>query len=252
MNKSILKAKNANYALILLLIAITGLKCATATNPEGKEQQLADAIVPAINKRLLFDNCWTTVGATGIVDQSSINFIKFGERLSEGVVVPPGTNVDLILSDIGSFGGAAYLLNAPKGLYRLRFPINQQFLFRVNTEPTNSDKWTLTLTARYKVEDKTRERIYIKLNRYSLNSPQTPEKIETIFTLDSDNFPENSSFQLMSEEKANVEFNFKEFGYFIDAQLIIKRIDTQPSVEKGVGLALAHIRLCEMALFKDN
>ena len=246
MNKSIFKAKDANYALILFLIAIAGSSCATAISPEGQEQQLADAIVPAINKRLLFDNCWTTVGATGIVDESSINFIKFGEKLSEGVVVEPGTNVDLILSDIGSFGGAAYLLNAPKGLYRLRFPINQQFLFRVNTEPTTSDKWTLTLTARYKVEDKTKERIYIKLNRYSLNSPQTPEKIETIFTLDSDNFPESSSFQLMNKEKSNITFNFKDFGYFIDAQFIIKRVEIQPSAANGVGLALAHIRLCEM------
>jgi hypothetical protein len=49
-----------------------------------------------------------------------------------------------------------------------------------------------------------------------------------------------------------VEFNFKEFGYFIDAQLIIKRIDNRASVANSVGLALAHIRLCEMAHFVDN
>jgi len=39
--------------------------CATGIDSEAEKQKLIDAIVPEIKERVLFDNCWTTVGAQG-------------------------------------------------------------------------------------------------------------------------------------------------------------------------------------------
>jgi len=184
--------------------------------------------------------CWTTVGATGIADQKSRDVIKLGEKIGRRAVVDinqsGGTEIDL--TTIKSYGGVAYLLaGSKKGVYHIRYPINQLY-----TEPGYN---IVELKARYKVANKDKERIVINLNRYSLNAPNISEGIETIMRFDSESFASNYHFQIQSIGTANVFFNFKEYGYFIDAQLINKSSPPpQPQQVGNLGAALGLVQLC--------
>ncbi len=219
--------------------------CATGIDSEAEKQKLIDAIVPEIKERVLFDNCWTTVGATGIVDKKSRDVINLGQKLDIDVFAAEGAqHAQHDLTSVNTYGGAAYLLMSGKGVYHIRYPINQQFLFIVNTRPVEVNKWNIQLRSRYKVEKKDRERVKINLNRYSLNSPQNSESIETLLTLDSDSFLASSNFQVNEVTKENLVFDFRNFGYFIDAQLINKTGDSRQYVPNRVGTAIGLVQLC--------
>ena len=115
-------------------------------------------------------------------------------------------------------------------------------------EGSEKNEWNIILKGRYKVADKSEERVYIKLNRYSLNYPPDRERVETMLTLDSDDFPEADAFQVYGRTKQGVVFDFEEFGYFIDAQLIIKKdnpFPTSSQYQKGLGVAIGHIQVCK-------
>lgn len=240
------------YLLIASIIVLAG--CATATIEEEEKKILIQTLVTEFNARMNYDNCWTAVGATGIVDQNSRDAIMMGDKIIGGaVVVDPNVGTDL--SNIVDYAGVAYLMNADKGVYHIRYPISQQFLFRLNKEtqrPEQTDIWTINLKCRYKVVDKTKERVFVRLNRYKLNDTSSSEKSETMMTLDSESFPENPSFQLNEVFKENVTFNFRNYGYFIDAQLIQKTgRSASPQLIMDVGTAIGLIQLCTGAVFED-
>lgn len=213
-------------AMLMILLSA----CANATESETEKQKVMD------DKQLLQkEYCWTAVAATGILDRNSRDVVHLGEHIDPGIVTIEN---DLDLTNIKTYGGIAYLLSSKEGVYHIRYPINQNFVF---------NDWYpgVSLKSRYKVANKDRARVVIHLNRYNLLAPPTAEKVETILTVDSDAFAESTEFQIMSNSKAGLYFNFKEYGYYIDAQLINKESHIGPSSPiNGVSTAVGLIQIC--------
>lgn len=185
-------------------------------------------------------NCWIAVGNTGIVDPDSKDVIKFGPKLGE-VFAPTDSGSNF--TQIRDNGGVAYLSTASKGTYHIRYAINQQFIFNTRTD--------IQLHVRYKVLKN--DRIIVNLNRYKLHSSSNTEKIETILTFDSDSFLENLKFQTQRVSKRNVKFDFKNFGYYIDVQLIVNSTnssisDTVIQPVLGIGTAIGLIQICSTSI----
>lgn len=224
---------SARICLVLGLALQTG--CLTGTGTLG----LPTAAVTPIN-------CWTAPGSTGILrNKGSREFIVLGKP------------VDPTLVDLGAGGGvlnttdfdavATLRNNTPKGIYQIRYPVPQQFIFRLSNQ--ENFRYDLKLAARLKVGPKKSHRVVINLKRYELirepifNLIPGPEPIpsdkleesDVVMTIDSDDFGEDPLgifarhwFLNRSVSKDNVLLNFSEYAYYIDVQLISK-LDPDPA-----------------------
>lgn len=227
-----------------MFIVLTAFDCTSTISGPPDWEYYAENIIPEFQDRLLFDNCWSAAGATGVVDQNSRDMIKLGEFFPPDIILPPGSQPDP--TRVEEHGSCAYLLSGKSGIYHIRYPVNQQFLFRINTEKTQINKWYIQMNVRYKVANKERERIVVNLNRYKINTPPKHEKIETILRWDSENFAASNDFQNKSTSKGAFTFDFRNYVYFLDAMLINKPNNGLPSRPfRGVGTALGMIQLCQ-------
>ena len=220
---------NILVSSIITIAVILLLGCSDANTSEKSNQDITKKAIHETEYKINFNNCWSGVGSTGILDQGSRRYIKFGPKFSK--------------IDTREFDGTAYLTTDKKGIYHLRFPVNQQFLFKLTDEDTPIDVWEISLKARYKVTNRHRERVYIRLNRYVIDGTLDKEKVHTMMVLDSDNFSPDPEFQTQSVTKTGISFDFRVYGYYIDVQLI-KKTDGDFTAFGELGTAIGIVQLC--------
>ena len=194
-----------------------------------------------------FDNCWATVGATGIADDGSAHEqIELGDLFVSQLTTTTAPTAPAAATDINTvqtFGGVAYLANAPRGSYKLRFPVSQQFIFSAGNQ-IGPIPWDVVFRARYKVADPARFRVRVELKRYSMNRPPRFEAVQTIAVLDSEGQADATDFRVMSANFRDVVFDFNNFAYFVEAQLVVKRGSFATTPRGSIDVALGQVSIC--------
>lgn len=128
---------------------------------------------------------WSSTGATGTIDTNDLDFAR-----TSGAVVQMANSA----------------------------PNNARLNVRYNVTAANglvNNLGCVLLISRFR-DNGDSAQVIAKLKRYNIETGE----IKTLLTVNSNNFPNSSAFQLGNEFDCDLTFDFFQFAYFIDVELI--------------------------------
>ncbi|NND34625.1 MAG: hypothetical protein HKN76_18710 [Saprospiraceae bacterium] len=192
------------HASLLVIVFLGRLSCGTIGDP------------PALFQ---YQNCWSTAASTGIADETARDHLIYGFPPDPNVIapenpfpVPETLNMDAMIT---------LDQRSPAGIYQIRYPLNQQFIFLRIVGPDDFT-YAANLRARYRVIDQEKSAVRVFLKRYPLEPTGGIERSEIILQIDSDDFAASDRFQTQSAFNGAVLLDFSRFSYYVDVHLVNK------------------------------
>lgn len=190
--------------------------------------------------------CWTTAGSAGTVDEINLDDIRLGRRQPPLVLIADGVTPSFA-SIFFRFEDAVVSLrsNHPTGTASIRYNVTAvNGLLHFNG---------VQLKVRYSVGRNPEARVVVILKRQAINASTTQESAQVMAILDSQTFPFGDDFQVRTVSERGT-FDFDEFAYWVEAILISRLEPAFPPPLVGipgaplVGPAISVIQICSVAM----